>query len=72
MKEKSFIIQISTNNIRNHLGLLILTHYTLWYIVQDPHILNILAYNFCDVLCQCTWADYLILGLTFFPGNYNT
>jgi hypothetical protein len=49
-KEKLFIIKISTNNIWTHLGLLILTHYTLWYLVWDPHILNILAYNFCDVL----------------------
>jgi len=61
MKEKSFIIQIPTNNIQTHLVLLILTHHTLWYWVQDPHILNILVYNFCDALRQCIfYTDYKI------------
>jgi hypothetical protein len=72
MKEKSFIIQISTNNIRTHLGLLILTHYTLWYLVRDPHILSILAYNFCDVLRQCIFYSYYKIHLKLETSNVLT
>lgn len=72
MKQKSFIIQISTNNIRTHLGLLILKHYTLWYLVWDPNNLNILAYNSCDVLCQCIFYSYYKVHLKLETSNVLT
>jgi len=30
------------------------------------------SYNSLLCTAYCTWADYLIPGLIFFPGNYNT
>jgi len=69
MKEKSFIIQIPKNNIQTHLVLLILTHHTLWYLVWDPDILNILAYNFRDALRQCIFYTYYKIHLNLESSN---
>lgn len=70
MKEKSFIIKIPKTNIWTHLGLLILIHYTLWFlVVRDPHIL---AYNFYDVLCQCAFYLYYKIHLNLGISNILT
>jgi hypothetical protein len=41
----------------------------MWFLVRDPYILNILVYNFYDVLHQCAFYLYYKIHLNLGTSN---